>query len=608
MSSPQAAEPEFVQKSHVGVRLLSYLLAFSFIVSLLASGFVLYSDYSRGVSQFRSNLDQINASYQESISYSLWNFDNRQIESQLAGILNFPGVVYVYIESRDKLVQSAGDIYAAADMHHSFPLTHQSASQEYQLGNLYLNVNYTGLYDDLKHKALTIIGTQFIKTFSVSIFILVMVRLLITRRLDIMAQWAHTFSLNNLDNPLDFGTPRKRPDELDMVANAINKMRETLRLDAMERERAREQLVETKEQLTVAIDNASLGFARYLPESDHLQCNNHFARHLATTRQELESMPSAMEHIRDMVRGLKGPEQREKINQLLLGRISRLHGEFTMANFRNEKCYFDITMQTLQFSESRPREVLICLLDKTREQTATRRAHELAASLENKVTERTEQLYTEQQKARETVRRLETRLEQKKAQINRQSTNDFKKWLLAEMEEHYPAGTDLPGRMPIMREYLRHSISDDDHAVDLPQLFDDILHQSVALKGVKTVTQMPFSLVVSEPSGLMKFLFGLLIDHEPMIEKASLLKATAEVRGDKAVVELNYTLKDPSEAVQEHPHLPLAEYVTSTRFGGDLTRTTNDDGNLIISLTISLDNSGVMPDDHDAASESDTDD
>ena len=587
MASPRDNQ-DIVQKSHVGVRLLSYLLAFSFIVSVLASGFVLYSDYRRGVSQYRSNLDQIHASYQESISYSLWNFDNRQIESQLSGILNFPGVVYVYIESREKLVQSAGDIYAATDLHYSFPLTHQSASQEYQLGNLYLNVNYTGLYDDLKHKAVTIIGTQFIKTFSVSIFILVMVRLLITRRLDVMAQWANSFSLNNLDTPLTFTKADTRSDELDMVAHAINRMRETLREDAQERERAREQLVETKEQLTVAIDNASLGFARYLPESDFLQCNNHFARHLATTRQELESMPSAMEHIRDMVRGLKGPEQREKINQLLLGRISRLHGEFTMANFRNEKCYFDITMQTLQFSESRPREVLICLLDKTREQSATRRAHELAASLENKVTERTEQLYTEQQKARDAVRKLETRLEQNSLQINRQSSTAFKKWLLSEMEEHFPEGTGLPGRLPVMREYLRHCVNEKDGMTDLPEIVNNLLHDSDKLKSLKIVTRMPFSLVVSEPSGLLSFMFSLLVEHEPMLPSATLLTASAETTTDWAHIRFSFAFQEPLQDAEPHPHYPLAAYVAASRFNGSITREVGEGGTLETCLTITL--------------------
>lgn len=604
LSSPREHHGQgMIQKSHVGLRILSYLLAFSFIVSLFASGFVLYSDYSRGISQFRTNIDQISASYQESISYSLWNFDNRQIASQLSGVLNFPGVVYVYIENEDKLLHSDGDIYSSVDMHYSFPLVHQNADNRHQLGILHLNVSYSGLYDDLKKKALTIISTQFIKTFSVSIFVLLIIRLLVTRRLEVMTRWVRSFSLDNPDEPLDFSTSPERPDELDMVANAINTMRERLLNDAKEREQAREQLVETKEQLTVAIDNASLGFARYLPESDQLICNSHFACHLATTREQLESMPNVMEHIRDMIRGLKGPEQREKINQLLLGRISRLHGQFTVANFQNEKCYFDITMQTLQFSESRPREILLCLLDKTREHTATRHAHELATSLENKVNERTEQLYREQQNAREVVRRLETRLEQKKAQVTRQSTDEFKRWLLAEMEEHYPAGAGLPGRMPVMREYLSHCIAEDDHPVDLPQLLDDLLNQCKALDHLETVTQMPFSLVISESARLMRFLFSLLIDHEPITAHAHTLAVTVKIHGDKAQIQLRYALKNLAETPQEHPHLPLAEYITERRFDGVLTRTLEKKDRLVITVSIPLSANSGVPNSHEDESQ-----
>ena len=245
-------------------------------------------------------------------------------------------------------------------------------------------------------------------------------------------------------------------------------------------------------------------------------------------------------------------------------------------------------MQTLQFSESRPREVLICMLDKTREQSATRRAHELAASLENKVTERTEQLYTEQQKARETVRRLETRLEQKNAQVNQQSTNEFKKWLLAEMEEHYPEGADLPGRMPVMREYLRHCTNEGQGAVDLPKLFDDLLHESEILKSVRTVTQMPFSLVISEPAGLLSFLISLILEREPMLQRATLLKSSAEVSGATAQVHFSLVLPEGTDEVTPHPHFGLAEYITTTRFHGELNRQLSESGTLDIDLSIAL--------------------
>lgn len=562
---------DFQQKSHVGVRLLSYLLTFSFIVTLAASSYVLYSDYDRGISQFQDHLRQIQTSYQQSVSYSLWNFDNRQIESQLNGILNFPGVVYVYIESRNKLVQSAGDIYARTDQQYSFELTHQSASQNYHLGNLYINVDYTGLYDDLKHKAVTIILSQFVKTFSVSIFVLFLVRALITRRLNTMAEWAQEFSLNNLDKALEFPGGKVRYDELDMVADAINRMRDTLKQDAQERELSKQQLMQTKEQLSVAIDNASLGFARYFPEIDRLECNNHFARQLATTQHELEAMVRPMEHVRDLIRGIKGPEQRERINQLMYGRISRIHGEFTMVNFRNDKCYFDITLQILQFNESRPKEILICIVDKTKEQAAGRQAQELAISLENKVTQRTEELYEEQQRANNTIRKLQARLERSVNSARSSSTNRFKRLLVDEFNTHFK-GQRLPGRLPVYRQYLDICLSDQMQAIDVTGTVRDLIERSEILKDISVTTRLPFSLIISESPELLDFVLSQLFEQESFIGTTDNIEIDIKVGTESAEVKMTFQLSETLETLPDHPNGELLTYIASSRFKYHLTR------------------------------------
>lgn len=581
-------ENGFEQDSHVGVRLLSYLLTFSFVISLAASSFVIYSDYQRGVSQFQKNLEQIHTSYQQSVSYSLWNFDNRQLESQLHGILNFPGVVYVYIENRDKLIQSAGDIYAQADQTYSFELTHQSSSQHYPLGRLFINVNYTGLYDDLKYKAVTIIFTQFLKTFSVSIFILFLVRILITRRLAALASWANTFSLKNLDEPMEFKDNKHRNDELDLVANAINGMRKTLKSDAEERESARKQLLATKEQLTVAIDNAALGFARYFPEDDRIVCNNHFARHLATTQHELEALPRALEQIRDMIRGKTGPEQREKINQLLLGRISRQHGGFTMTNFRGERCHFDITLQIIHYSESRPKEILICLVDKTREQFASKKAQDLAISLENKVTERTEQLYEEQQKAKDAVRKLEMRLARTTNNVSKKAANTFKKLLLEELDNNYPTGISIPGQLGSFREYLQYCLDDRRVAVDITDITNRVLQSSDALRELNTITRLPFSLIISEPKNLITFLFRTLLENEPFIKDTAQLEIGGSVNGKAAEIYYSFQLQDKVDTVIEHPFITFCDYIITTRFGGHLSRDLVSPDRIEIHFSITL--------------------
>lgn len=564
---------DFVQRSHVGLRLLSYILGFSFIVTMATSSFILFSDYKRGVSQVSHNLNQIQSSYQQSVSYSLWNFDNRQIESQLNGILNFPGVVYVYIESRNKLIQSAGDIYARTDHQYSFELTHQSAAQSYQLGSLYINVDYSGLYDDLKHKAVNILVSQFLKTFSVSIFVLFMVRQLITRRLSTMAEWAGAFNLKNLDQELTFSGNKQRNDELDMVAAAINQMRNTLKLDMIDRQKSQQQLEDTKEQLSVAIDNAALGFCQYYPNQDRLTCNNHFARQLATTQTELESMAHPMDRFRDLIRGIKGPEQRERINQLLYGRISRIHGEFTMVNFRNEKCYFDITFQIIQYNESRPHEVLICIVDKTKEHTASRQAQELAVSLENKVTQRTEELYDEQQRANATIRKLQTRLDRMEADSSSVTQMHFDGLLLKQLEK-LSAENEIEATscLAVYQKYLNISLNDQTTAIDMASCIQSWLRESEPFKDIQTNTKLPFSLMMNENPGLVVFLLEHLFEQEPVLENCRQFELELRVDHDMAFVVATFDLIDGIEETPEHPHVDLSHFIVTSRFRGELSR------------------------------------
>lgn len=564
---------DFVQRSHVGIRLLSYILGFSFIVTMATSSFILFSDYKRGVSQVSHNLNQIQSSYQQSVSYSLWNFDNRQIESQLNGILNFPGVVYVYIESRNKLVHSAGDVYARTDHQYSFELTHQSAAQSYQLGSLHINVDYSGLYDDLKHKAVNILVSQFLKTFSVSILVLFVVRQLITRRLSIMAEWASAFNLNNLDQELAFPGNKERYDELDMVAAAINQMRNKLKLDIIERQKSQQQLEDTKEQLSVAIDNAALGFCQYYPNQDRLTCNNHFARQLATTQIELESMPHPMDRFCDLIRGLKGPEQRERINKLLYGRISRIHDEFTMVNFRNEKCYFDVAFQIIQYNESRPHEVLICIVDKTKEHTASRQAQELAVSLENKVTRRTEELYDEQQRANATIRKLQTRLDRMVADSSSVIQMHFYRLLLKQLDK-LSAENDIEATsfLVVYQRYLNISLNDQTTTIDMAFCIQSWLRDSDTFKDIQTNTKLPFSLMMNENPELVVFQLQHLFEQEPVLKNCRQFELELRVDHDMAFVVATFDLVDDIGEAPEHEYLDLCYFIVTSRFYGDLTR------------------------------------
>ncbi len=229
----------------LAVKLLAYVLFFSFFVTLATSGYIIYSDYRQGTNTLNQSISQIQAGYQESISYSLWNFDSQQIKTQLAGIINFPGVLNVYIETKEGLLHSTGDFQQGSKEKHAFDLFFISAERQYPLGVLNITLDYQGLYETLFYKALNILATQFIKTFSVSLFILFIFQRLVTHRLLRMSKWAKNFNLDNLDNELKLDSIDKH-DEIDSVVHAINSMRNSLKEDVLKRELTEHTLNQTQ--------------------------------------------------------------------------------------------------------------------------------------------------------------------------------------------------------------------------------------------------------------------------------------------------------------------------------------------------------------------------
>lgn len=523
----------------IGRKLLSYILAFSFIITLAAFLYILLSDYQRGVSSYDRNLEQIRNSYQQSISYSLWNFDSGQIEAQLLGILNFPGVVYVYIENNGKLLHSAGNLYNQAERQYQFSLHYTSAGQEYPLGTLHISLDYTGLYDEIKEKTINILLTQFIKTFSISVFVLFIVHQVITRRLGRMADWARNFSLNNLSTPLRIQSSRVTPDELTTVADAINQMRHTLQQDMEQQEQSRRQLENIKEQLSIAINNAAIGFCTYSPGEDKVSCNAHFASRLAATEYELESLQHPLDKLLQRLEGPQAVPQRERINQLLQGRSGRIQDTFQLRNFHNELCYLEMTLQTTRYHDNRPQEIMICMADRTREQEALIQARELTVSLENKVTQRTEDLYNEQLRSHATIEQLQKELKQLSAEDEKEQQKKINELLLSQLVRLQQISPPLPAALPAFTEYLQVSVQERRSSINLAR-YTRLWLEEADLSEDKITLHLPFSLIVEEDPALIRFLFRHLILEEPALASSHHTDITLRLTADQVEFTARY--------------------------------------------------------------------
>jgi HAMP domain-containing protein len=397
----------------LAMKLLTYILIFSSFVTIATSSYIIYLDYLRGTEELNQSIIQIEAGYQESISYSLWNFDSQQIKAQLAGILNFPGVLNVYIETKEGLLHSTGNFEHSGSKQHAFDLSFNRSGQQYPLGVLSINLDYQGLYETLFYKALNIIASQFIRTFSVSLFILFIFQRLVTHRLLSMSQWARRFNLNNLDHKLSITSSNTsdKEDEIDAVVNAINSMRVSLKEDIKKREVAESALKKSQHKLSIAINNADLGFCEYSQKTNRFSGNKHFSKHLGLAHELLENLENPLDWFKNNIMGEHAIEQQERINHLLHGHRERIFTELSLQCGRDCIKHFYTTIQVSQWDDNGlPITIVFCILNKTAQVNASKQAADLNHTLEQTFIERIQQLTHEQVQSQAEIQKLQQQL------------------------------------------------------------------------------------------------------------------------------------------------------------------------------------------------------
>jgi methyl-accepting chemotaxis protein len=595
----------------LAAKLLAYVLFFSFFVTLVTSGYIIYSDYRQGTNTLNQSIHQIQVGYQESISYSLWNFDSQQINTQLAGIINFPGVLNVYIETKEGLLHSMGDFEQESEEKHAFDLFFISAERQYPLGVLNITLDYQGLYKTLFYKTLNILASQFIKTFSVSLFILFIFQRLVTHRLLLMSKWADNFSLNNLDNELKLNSNDKH-DEIDAVVDAINSMRNSLKEDISKRELTEHTLNQTQYKLSIAINNAELGFCEYSQKSDRFDGNNHFANHLNIDHDFLNSIEHPVDWFKSLICGEHCIEQRERINQLLHGHMERICTELSLKCSDQIK-HFDSTIQVSKWDENGlPFEIVFCILDKTEQVNASKQASELNYALEQKVAQRTEQLSNEQIQSLAQIKQLEHKLESFEQYESRQKSQENLKplhYALQELQLSLSKSESIPADraqqlelVKLLSDHLKQSNQLDCETFDVVTLVQELTANFTKHQQPNQAFQLklPFSLMLDSYKHILSYCLerSLLAfsDLHQQHNAESPINITLLLEGDFATISLHSGISLPQGIKQqwEKPEentliiVKMCHAVIQELLDGNIRLIQSDSGAITLSLRFSI--------------------
>ncbi|MBI9092049.1 MAG: PAS domain-containing protein [Desulfobacterium sp.] len=262
-----------VSKDLLARQLLVYILLVSSLFTLLATGLQLWVDYAKDVDLLKTRIHEVQKTYLNSLSLSIWDMNTSHVNAQLNGILKLPEISYLELKTLDTTYVVGKKPPVIRSVVFEFPIEYVDPQAQFAsetVGQLIIHGDLQYIYARLKQRVLIILGAQTVKTFSVSVFVLFIIWYFVSRHLHRMSKFARTLNLESLGTPLVLAGARTRKNELDMVVDALNAMRinlsqarESLKKELITQQRLNASLVNTIRDRDLAEDSLSQSEARF---------------------------------------------------------------------------------------------------------------------------------------------------------------------------------------------------------------------------------------------------------------------------------------------------------------------------------------------------------
>ncbi len=250
--------------SKLSRRVFIYILLCSALLSVCSTMIQLYADFQSGVSELDERFNDIELSFNQSISTSLWDFNEPLVRQQIEGILRLADIRHVKITTSFGKIYQVGDITAEVKKTENYPIIFEGNS----IGNMVISADYRDIYQELWQRAGFIVISEFIKIFIVAFCTFFIVHWLITRHLYRITLYSKAMTGENIDTPLILENRGETTDELDELVSAINDMRLTLKDDIIQLEDAENALINLNGDLEIKVYERTAKLAEI---NQHLQ-------------------------------------------------------------------------------------------------------------------------------------------------------------------------------------------------------------------------------------------------------------------------------------------------------------------------------------------------
>ncbi len=311
-------------------RLLAYVLLFSLVLSLAATGAQILGEYHQQKAALSQSQKKAAEVIVPSLAANVWAMSWPEVRTEMHGLLRMPGISYARISTPEGISISVGTPPTEQRIQQRFPLIYHrpAGGRSEMVGELLLTTSTASLYQHLRHRALLTLLFQSIIVLLGSLGLLLIVRLILTRHLETMADYASRLNLDALIAPLRLRRRQPRHgDELSELERALNTMRVKLLEDA---QRLRESELQSQNERDIAVRanraknlflanvshelrtplQAVMGYATLLSDT---QLDPEQRDYVATLQHSAENLSSIINDLLDVSRMEAGKLELEEI-------------------------------------------------------------------------------------------------------------------------------------------------------------------------------------------------------------------------------------------------------------------------------------------------------
>ncbi|HEY9121014.1 MAG TPA: response regulator [Marinobacter sp.] len=337
----------------LAARLLVYVLLFSLILSLAATGVQMIGEFERRKEELRSTQERAAELVSGAMSNNLWLLNYSEVANSLDDMRAMPVIQHARIITAGGEEFNTGTYPEGRVISQSFPLVFNRATFEHPeaMGTLTVTSSVETVYNELMDRALLTLLFQSMIVMLGTLGLLIIVRLTLSRHLETIADYAARLNLDALIEPLQLRRkPPKRADELSELEQALNTMRlqlledtRSLRQTSIQSQDERDEAVRANHAKNQFLANVShelriplqsvLGYANLLSDTPLDQDQREYVHTLLNASQSLSSIINDLLDISSMEAGKLVLEDipfdlRETLNDLvhMLGARAREKG------------------------------------------------------------------------------------------------------------------------------------------------------------------------------------------------------------------------------------------------------------------------------------------